>query len=296
MNGAAILTDILALCDKNSSDTAYRTLALKWYDLVIKDISNRQEGYHWRFLEAQTYFATAENDFDYKLSTTLSGIDTTKIIHVYDKVNDITYTFVPYEKFRAYVADESNQTGDPYIFTIYAGNLILYPAPSFAPVTGAADATVAKKLSHSTATFITDGVKVGMIATDTGTDDKSLVTAVDSEILLSVDTDIFINLDAYSISLAIHVDYVKLLLAGADSSTTILIPDKYKYVLIEGILKWAYQFDKELGDWQAVALDYEAGIARMKTDNHQIITEVTQPVSHRERRMTRVFPLAQDNM
>ncbi|HDY87904.1 MAG TPA: hypothetical protein ENH82_07315, partial [bacterium] len=78
------------------------------------------------FLEKTATTSTVVDQFNYALP---ADIDITKVVHVYDKTNDITYTFVPYERFRAVVADETNQTGDQWIFTIWAEELLLYPAP-----------------------------------------------------------------------------------------------------------------------------------------------------------------------
>lgn len=304
MTGAALLDDLLKIADKNSQDAGYRALGLVWLDYIIKDIQNRQVNYHWRFLEANTFFATAKDDFDYALVTIASDIDTTKIIHVYDKINDRTYRFVPYERFKMFVADEAKQTGDPYIFTIFGSNLILYPTPDFAPVTGSANGTTSNKLVDSTATFITDGVVVGMIATDTGTGDKAIITAVDSEILLSVDTDIFISGDAYSISFDIHLAYVKILIDAADNATKLLIPDKYKTVIMDGLLVWAFKFDSDLGNPISQQQIHELGIDRMIRDNSQIIAENERPLSHRvkhhlghdiDRKNSNVFPLSGAN-
>ena len=126
MTGATFLTLFLKLTDKNSSDTAYRSLALEWFNLVIKDIQNRQDDFHWRFLEKTATTPTVASQFNYELP---SDIDILKIVHVYDKTNDRTYTFVPYERFKAAVADETNTTGDQFIFTLWSEELLLYPVP-----------------------------------------------------------------------------------------------------------------------------------------------------------------------
>jgi len=130
MTGSGILDFIISHCDKNSDDTVYRALALKWLNLVLKDIQNKQESYHWRFLEVRaTTFNTAASDYDYALATIASNIDTTKAIHVYEKTNDVTLTFVPYERFKQLIADETASSGDPRFFTIFAGMLLLWPTP-----------------------------------------------------------------------------------------------------------------------------------------------------------------------
>ena len=133
MTGALILDFIISQCDKNSNDTTYRALALKWLSLVVKDISSRQDGFHYRFLEVLgATFNSAASDYDYAFATILPTtlIDTTKTIHVYEKTNDITLTFVPYERLRQIIADETSQSGVTRWYSIFAGNLILHPTPA----------------------------------------------------------------------------------------------------------------------------------------------------------------------
>ena len=84
MTASNILDFIILQCDVNSLDTDYRAFALKWLNLVLKDISSRQDGFHYRFLEETGVLELAENDFDYPLVTAFSTIDTEKTINVYD--------------------------------------------------------------------------------------------------------------------------------------------------------------------------------------------------------------------
>jgi hypothetical protein len=136
MTGAAFLNTIcgsatiMGLADKSASDTVYRASALGWFNLVQKDISNRQQNFHWRFLEKQATFATAVNDFDYSIATIAADLDTTKMVAVYDKTYDRTYRYVDYLRFRRSIADETNNSGQAYLFSFFAGNLLLYPRPS----------------------------------------------------------------------------------------------------------------------------------------------------------------------
>jgi hypothetical protein len=130
MTASGLLDDLLKIADKNANDTEYRALGLIWLKQILADISNRQQNFHWRFLEDGTTFSTAINDFDYDLATIAASIDTTKVIHVYDKTNDRTYRYVPYEVFRQFVADETNSSGETNIFSIFAGDLLLWPVPS----------------------------------------------------------------------------------------------------------------------------------------------------------------------
>jgi hypothetical protein len=234
MTGATVLDNFLVLMDKKSTDTSYRALALIWLDLVLKDIQNRQDSFHWRFLEViGTTFSTAVDDFDYALSTIAPSIDTQKVIHVYDKTNDRTYRYIPYERFKDIVADESNNEGVPYIFSIGGDNLLLWPRPS------------------------------------------AIVTN--------------------------YIDYVKVIGDAADDSVTILVPDKFKKVVIDGMMEFGFKFDPELGNAVNQNAIYESGIDRMRKENSQMIMENMRPVSHRWKHHRRdldgreAFPLEKTN-
>ena len=305
MTGTGILDFILSHCDKNSSDTDYRALALKWLNLVLKDIQSRQENFHLRFLEVKgTAFSLTADDFDYVLATIAPAIDTEKVIHVYEKRNDITYRFVPYEKFRQYVADESEYSGTTIYFSIFAGNLLLFPVPDFDAVTGTTTSLAAFKLHDTAATFVTDKVVIGMQVTD-ASGNTALITAVDGETELTLDTDIMGNAETYSIKEVAFIDYIKTITAATDAATALLVPDKYEKVVIDGILEFAYQFDPELGSSTDQHARYEAGILKLIRENQQIIAENVRPISHRAKarinreidgKNTLLFPLDSTSM
>ena len=126
--GAEYIDWALRKADKSSSDTSYETLALDWFNEVILDLDNRQASYHWRFLEKTATAPTVANQMTYDLPTDISGH---KIIAIYDRTNDITYKFVPYEKFVKLVADPSTNIGSTQVFwTFFADTIRLYPVPS----------------------------------------------------------------------------------------------------------------------------------------------------------------------
>lgn len=243
MLGNALLDDLLAIADKSASDTgtgSYRALGLKFLDYVIKDISNRQVNYHWRFLEKlNKTFSTAVDDFDYAIATIATDIDTAKreFIHIYDRTNDRTLHYVPYERFRRFIPDETNSKGSsPTVWSLWADQLLIYPVP--------------------------DAI--------------------------------------FSLSM----DYILKMADATDDTTAILIPDKYKTVVMDGMLTWAFKFDPELGNAANQQLVYEAGIDRMIRDNAEIIAENETPISQRmkhfinhdvDRKNSFFFPLAGTN-
>ena len=117
----------IGLLDANASDTAYRALVLEWLNLVLKDISNRQQDWHWRFLEKTATAPTVADQLDYDLP---ADIDTDKIFSVFDRTNNITYTYMEHDKFLRAYPNPSLNTGNPSIFTVWADVIKLYPIPS----------------------------------------------------------------------------------------------------------------------------------------------------------------------
>ncbi len=200
------------LADKDVADTKYRATALGYLNLIIQDIQTRQESFRWRFLEKTATMPTVASQLDYDLPT---DIDTNKLVAVFDRTQDRTYKFIPYEKFVRLYPDPSNDTGDPSIYTFFANVLKLYPVPS------------------------------------------------------SVFT-VFLN-------------YIKVMTDAADDSTDLDIPDRYRKVIIDGILTFVYKFDPELGDELKQTQLYELGIKRMIVENNQMIDERAQSQSHRSR-------------
>ena len=119
---------ILGLSDKSSDDSVWRATVLKWLNLVLADIQNRQQSFHWRWLERTDTMETVVGQHSYDPPP---GLDTNKLLSMYERTNDITYTYMPYQKFVRLVADPSNNIGTPArYFTYYAGDIRLYPVPS----------------------------------------------------------------------------------------------------------------------------------------------------------------------
>lgn len=135
MQGSAFL-DILCgsstiegLLDKSSADTKFRLTCLGWLNLVLKDIQNRQQNWHWRFLEKTATASTVASQHTYDPP---ADIDTNKIVAIYDRTYDRTYTFRPYEDFVRLIADPTNDSGQSYIWTWFAGSIRLWPVPASA--------------------------------------------------------------------------------------------------------------------------------------------------------------------
>lgn len=133
MTGAQFLDFIvgksgqIGMLQKNVNDTSYRAFMLSCLNLVLKDISNRQQQWHWRWLEKTATAPTVASQHTYDVP---SDLDTNKILAVYERTNDITMKFMPYDKFVRLVADPSADSGNAVIWTFYANTLRLYPVPS----------------------------------------------------------------------------------------------------------------------------------------------------------------------
>ena len=117
----------IGLLDKSYNDTSYRAFMLECLNLTLKNIAARQQNFHWRWLEKTATAPTIADQMDYNLPT---DIDSNKTYAVFDRTNDITYRFIPYDRFVRLVADPSNNTGDPRFWTFWADVIKLYPVPS----------------------------------------------------------------------------------------------------------------------------------------------------------------------
>jgi len=136
MTGAEYLNFLIGtstrqgMLDKNPDDTDYRGFMLECLNLVVKDIQNRQQSWHWRFLENTSTAPTVAGQIDYDVSSLSPAIDTNKIIAVFDRTNDRTYKFIPHHKFVKLFPDPSNDSGNPTTYTFWANVIKLYPVPA----------------------------------------------------------------------------------------------------------------------------------------------------------------------
>ena len=153
---------------------------------------------------------------------TTTDIDTNKLFALYDRTNDRTYKYIPYEKFVKLVADPSNSSGASIWWTFWAKMIKLYPIPA------------------------------------------SIIT--------------------------FYLDYISLVTALTDAAVSCEIPAKYDPVIIDGVLVYAYMFDRELGDPIAQRKIFESGIngdggvKGMISDNNMMINDGGETESHRVRR------------
>lgn len=117
----------IGMLDKNYQDTSYRAFMLDCLNLVLKDISTYQVGWHWRFLEKSATAPTVADQHTYDLPT---DIDTHKIEALSDRTYDRKYIFVPYDRFSRMFPDPSVSTGSSIYWTLFANVIRLFPVPN----------------------------------------------------------------------------------------------------------------------------------------------------------------------
>ena len=128
LNLIASSDTIIGLADKSSDDTVYRSTALKWANLVVDDIENRQQNFHWKFLEKTGTASTVASQHSYDLPADISGV---KVLSVYERTNDVTYQYMDYSQFVKRVANPADNISTPSrLWTLYANTLRLYPVPA----------------------------------------------------------------------------------------------------------------------------------------------------------------------
>ena len=129
MTGKDFVDNILYDSDRLqnlTADLTYRTMALGWLNLVLKDISSRQENYHWRFLEKTSYFDTEINQMSYDLPTDIDGY---KIFSVRRADGDMRIDYVDQHIFDKYIPDPTTSGGNPDWYTLWAAQMKLWPIP-----------------------------------------------------------------------------------------------------------------------------------------------------------------------
>ena len=98
--------------------------------------------------------------------------------------------------------------------------------------TGTTDGTTADKLVDSGADFVTDGVAAGMFVHNTTDDTYSIITAVDDLNTLSLERDVMVSGENYSIGDANY--------GGADGQVMVEVPKFYYYETLVGTVKSWY--------------------------------------------------------
>ena len=129
--------------------------------------------------------------------------------------------------------------------------------------TGTTTATTANKLVDSGASFDSDGTKVGMVAHNTTDGTRAIITAIDSATVLSVDADVFENMEDYEIG---EADF-------PNGATTIRHLDRY--LLVEIGSRFRISGQQVGGSWDATefssAEQQPDGIVRLFVDHQEVI-------------------------
>jgi len=118
---------------------------------------------------------------------------------------------------------------------VIKSDTINIPNPNVA-TSGTANATTASKLRNSAGLFLTSGVKIGDVVYNTTDNTIATITALDSEIALSISADIFVSGEAYVIyqtenpnaGCVLYVGVggiVKVRTAGGSDATLVNVPN-----------------------------------------------------------------------
>lgn len=132
MDGKSFIDQMMYDMYKSSvltTDTTYRAMCLNWLNLVLKDISTRQENFHYGFLEMTCYFTTVAAQASYDLPSTIDGY---KVFSVRRLDGDVRLDYVDPHIMDKYVPDPTVSSGNPYNYTLWANSIKLYPVPSAA--------------------------------------------------------------------------------------------------------------------------------------------------------------------
>mgnify|MGYP001611534206 CR=1 FL=1 len=94
-------------------------------------------------------------------------------------------------------------------FSIHMDVLRFLPDYGTTAITGTTDGSAAtNKLIHGSATFITSGVRIGMLVNNTTDGTTAIITSIDSQTQLGLNADIFVPGEAYSINVPNETDFL----------------------------------------------------------------------------------------
>lgn len=167
MNGAALIDSLMYSVGKvqtKATDTNYRTIALDWLNLILKDVNSRQP--HWKWLEKTSTFDTVATQMSYDLPT---DIDEYNIYDMRQTESPAKLIYIPQRRLDSLDPDPTTNTGDPTHWTVFADSLRLYPVPSQAItitmrhlrlITAATDAATALDIPDKYSETILNGLKI----------------------------------------------------------------------------------------------------------------------------------------
>jgi hypothetical protein len=133
---------------------------------------------------------------------------------------------------------------EAYIISATSSSLTLHPPMQTTETNwSTTDGATANKLIDSTATFVTDGIEVGMVAVLRDLSDWAVITAINSDTTLSVSKDIFPSGTKYSLMKGFEVgDEVQVgtaLFDGSDGQVVVQIPKFwFKHIYNDPAHRW----------------------------------------------------------
>lgn len=110
-----------------TTDTALRVIVLSWANRVIKDVCSRHP--HWVWLENTSTFNTVIDQLTYDLPSDID-LSGRKVFTVRQKTSPVKLVYVNQRRFDELESDPTISTGNPYIYTLWANQIRLWPVPS----------------------------------------------------------------------------------------------------------------------------------------------------------------------
>jgi len=110
-----------------TTDTNLRVISLAWANRVIKDISGRNQ--HWVWLEKTSTFPTVAAQMTYDLPTDIDG---NKILSLKQETTPAKLIYINQRRLDELEADPTTSSGNPLYYTLWAGDVRLWPVPSAA--------------------------------------------------------------------------------------------------------------------------------------------------------------------
>ena len=207
-----------------------------------------------RTLDMETILSVTFNDAFYDLPADYMEI---RAIHL---ENDGAR--VPIQSFSPQQLDAiySRATGTAAGFAIHGGKLELRPAPGSGSLTGTTTSAASTFLHDSAASFLSDGISVGSLVTNTATGLTSTVLAVvDNEWIALNDAIFTTGIEPYSIELGGtsvngEISYYKRVDTLTSNATNDILT-KFPMIYLSAMMLQVYlylQDDEELTKWASV--------------------------------------------
>lgn len=106
------------------TSTAHITRCKDWLNQIYREIASK---HLWSWLEASTSFNTSASDYDYALSSVASDLARIRIMRIESSPDFLDA--IPPDEFDMRFPKPTQSTGQPLLYTVWAGNVRLWPTP-----------------------------------------------------------------------------------------------------------------------------------------------------------------------